>query len=315
MLWRSQQSVEDKNLLIDYLAVRLSMEWALVQPYLPLTQQQVENRVPLEQLLANWFHWGKMPVAAWSQLSAAEIEARLTLSYRFDQTLRSRLWLEAWEKTYEDHLEKLITTNLPHEAVNKNLAPIAQFVFCIDVRSEPFRRKLEAAGPIETFGTAGFLGLPIETCKLESEHRHPSLPVMYKPQMLVKEFTRGPELVRYQQRKTTLSATSKTFKGMKHHMLASLMLPEVSGPWLTFQTLARSFIPRKTGSLFRKARANWLDQPSTELSLSNTEQMDTELPLGFSEKEKASYASQALQMMGLTEDFAPFSRDLRTRKS
>ena len=156
---------------------------------------------------------------------------------------------EAWEKTYEDQLKEMITSNLHDEAQQKNQSAMAQFVFCIDVRSEPFRRKLEESGPFETFGTAGFFGLPIETCKLGSEHRHPSLPVMFKPQMRVNEMSKEPKLEQYQQRSGVINASSSTFKGMKHHVLASLLLPEVSGPWLAFQTFARSFVPQKAGIL------------------------------------------------------------------
>ena len=39
MLWRSQQSSEESSLLLDYLAVRISMEWALVTPCLPLPEK------------------------------------------------------------------------------------------------------------------------------------------------------------------------------------------------------------------------------------------------------------------------------------
>ena len=291
------------------------MEWAFINPYLPFPQQKMENEVPLETLIANWVHWGKMPIHDWSQLSSTEMKARLTLAYRFDQILRNRLWLEAWEKTYEDHLKKMITSNPHPKAENNNQSALAQFVFCIDVRSEPFRRKLEASGPFETFGTAGFFGLPIETCKLGSEHRHPSLPVMFKPQMMVKEFSREPKLEQYQQRMGAVHASSRTFKGMKHHFLASLLLPEVSGPWLTLQTLARSFVPQKAGSVTRKVLKKWLSKPSTELSLDHSDHSETELTIGFSEKEKVYYVRQALKMMGLVENFSPSSGYLRSRKS
>ena len=92
---------------------------------------------------------------------------------------------------------------------------------------------------------------------------------------------------------------------MKHNLFSSMLLPEVSGPWLSLQTLARSFVPRSSGYTFRKIRETWLRKPSTELSLDHVDTSETELPIGFSEEEKVYYVRQALQMMGLTENFAP----------
>lgn len=304
MLWRSQQSREDQSLLTDYLAVRISMELALIKPHLPLHGQRIENKVFLEPLIEYWVHWGDLPINKWSQLSFAEIKARLTLAYRFDRILRNRIWLEAWEKTYEDQLKKLITAK-QHSTEEKATDALAQFVFCIDVRSEPFRRKLEKFGPFETIGTAGFFGLPIETNVLSSNHSHNSLPVMFKPQFKIKESSPNCELNPYQQRQQTTHSISNTFKTMKHNLLSSMLLPEVSGPWLSLQTLARSFAPRSAGHAFRKVRETWLHKPSTELTLDPIRSSETELPVGFSEEDKVYYVRQALKMMGLTDHFAP----------
>ena len=189
--------------------------------------------------------------------------------------------------------------------VAENVKPaLAQFVFCIDVRSEPFRRQLEQAGPFETFGTAGFFGLPIETCELGSNHSHDSLPVMFKPKFKVKESLPKFELKQYQQRQQAFNSLSSTFMTMKHNLFSSMLLPEVSGPWLSLQTLARTFIPRSAGYTLRKMKETWLRKPSTELSLDHEYTSDSELPIGFSDEEKVYYARQALQMMGLTGNFA-----------
>jgi uncharacterized protein YbcC (UPF0753/DUF2309 family) len=57
-----------------------------------------------------------------------------------------------------------------------------QMVFCIDVRSEVMRRHLEATSPaVETFGFAGFFGMPVEFVPLGDVHGKAQCPVLLKP--------------------------------------------------------------------------------------------------------------------------------------
>jgi uncharacterized protein YbcC (UPF0753/DUF2309 family) len=304
MLWRSERSTQEDSYVLDYLAVRITMENALIRPFLPIKDDK-NDKVSLEQLILMWDEWGELPIAQWLQLTSSEQKARLTLAYRFDQILRNRLWLEAWEKTYEDQLKgRILSKQEPRVAIPQK-QHLAQFVFCIDVRSEPFRRHLEHGGPFETFGTAGFFGLPIETCELGSTHSHDSLPVMFKPKHKVKETSSELEYRQYQQRKQTANSLGMTFNTMKHNLLSSLVLPEISGPWLSIQTLARSFVPRSFGTTFRNLSKTWLQKPLTKLSLDHNHASETELAVGFTEKEKVDYVRQSLITMGLTEHFSP----------
>ncbi|MFV2046094.1 DUF2309 domain-containing protein [Metabacillus sp. YM-086] len=303
MLWRSQQSSHEHALLTEYLAVRISMECALIKPYLPLTNQQSEKKVSITPLLASWIHCGELTIEEWSQMSAAEQNEYLSFAYSFDEKLCRKLWLEAWEQTHTDRLSQKINSKQQETKDKKTV--LAQLAFCIDVRSEPFRRQLEKEGPFETIGIAGFFGLPIATSELGSSNSHASLPVILKPQHKIKESSDENELKLYQQRKQAVDSLSNTFKTMKQNVLASLLLPELSGPWLSLQMVARSFVPRGTGRFMRHLRENWLRKPNTKLLLNHVHNTEAEIPVGFFEEEKVNYAHQALKMMGLTENFAP----------
>lgn len=73
-------------------------------------------------------------------------------------------------------MERKVAAGLPsHDR------PDAQLVFCIDVRSEPMRRAIEAQGKFETAGYAGFFGLPIAVQEPE-RRRVRQLPVLIAPQ-------------------------------------------------------------------------------------------------------------------------------------
>ncbi len=119
------------------------------------------------------------------------------------------------------------------------------------------------------------------------------------------ESSTEPELNLYQQRKQASGALSYTFKTMKQNLFASMVLPEISGPWQSVQTLARSFIPRGAGLVFRRLHEKWHNKPVTELSIDHNHTSESELPIGFTDEQKVQYVRQALKMMGLTEKFAP----------
>ena len=81
------------------------------------------------------------------------------------------------EENYQSHL---IPSLLTEAKVMKRLAKKpaeVQLVFCIDVRSEPFRRHLESLGPYETLGFAGFFGLPVRLHDYNSGKVTDSCPV------------------------------------------------------------------------------------------------------------------------------------------
>ena len=60
--------------------------------------------------------------------------------------------------------------------------PVLQAAFCIDVRSEVFRRALEAASPdVQTLGFAGFFGLGAGHRRFASDVRELRLPVLLNP--------------------------------------------------------------------------------------------------------------------------------------
>lgn len=74
-------------------------------------------------------------------MTAIEQNEYLSFAYSFDEKLRKKLWLEAWEQTYTDRLSQKIISK--QRETGRKKSALAQLAFCIDVRSEPFRRHLE----------------------------------------------------------------------------------------------------------------------------------------------------------------------------
>ncbi|HFG9107504.1 TPA: DUF2309 domain-containing protein [Staphylococcus argenteus] len=345
LYYRSQQHHFEQQLLTEYLAIRLVIEQLIVGDHVISISEDSASRSKnwYKETIASWCYYSDMPIDVLLQHNINEIQEFIHFATTMNQNVFKNLWLIAWEMTYETQLKHKIKANSENmtdgimesketrvernqqtnlsdvvmqdstqiAAINEghakqsNTSTKAQIAFCIDVRSEPFRRHIEAAGPFETIGIAGFFGLPIQKEAVDEQFKHDSLPVMVPPAYRIKEFADRYDMNVYRQQQQTMSSMFYTFKLMKNNVMPSLLLPELSGPFLSLSTIVNTIMPRKSRASLQKIKQKWLKKPETKLTVDREFDRKSDLPIGFTEQEQIDFVLQALKLMDLTEAFAP----------
>ncbi|WP_225205410.1 DUF2309 domain-containing protein [Novosphingobium huizhouense] len=135
--------------------------------------------------------------------------------------------------------------------------PAAQLVFCIDVRSEPMRRAIEAAGAaagtFETYGYAGFFGLPIALQPVLGRTPRKQLPVLLAPAHHVAEAPL-PGRTDEAREVVTRRACAHRAQGMLESTkggATGFAAAEALGPLAAVALLARTLAPRLAERLTR----------------------------------------------------------------
>lgn len=102
------------------------------------------------------------------------------------------LFQVACETSYRQKLTDAISQSINTGGQQPLEPPAVQMLFCIDVRSENFRKRLESvSGEIETLGFAGFFGVPMEYIPVGESAGTAQCPVLIKPSMKIKEGIRN----------------------------------------------------------------------------------------------------------------------------
>ncbi|MCG2584758.1 YbcC family protein [Massilia sp. TS11] len=164
--WQAAQQGRSDPHLRDLLAIRLAWGAVLLECKDDSAAQQAFHA--LQQ--------------AWQHASQRLLEAQTAL-------LIDEVWQTALELGYQRDLAQRLLSVSP--ALSEPERPEVQAVFCIDVRSEPLRRALEAAWPgMQTLGFAGFFGLPVAYTPIATQARRPQLPGLLAPALDVLDVMR-----------------------------------------------------------------------------------------------------------------------------
>jgi len=246
-LWQAELAGKTDTALTELLAVRLAYEAALLQT-LPAP--------------AEW-------EAAKAEIAAPAVPSQALI---IDAALQ-RAQEHAYQRQLIEKLENQITPEMLGQAPAR---PDVQAVFCIDVRSEPFRRAFERQSPgIETMGFAGFFGLAIDYVRMGQKEALAHCPVLLAPGLTIHEHVHGASedesesiLIDTQIARRTKGALAS----FKRAAVAGFAYVETLGPLYAFKLVTDSLgitrpAPRPSHSGLAESTASRLAPDISELDI------------------------------------------------
>ncbi|GAT32358.1 hypothetical protein TSACC_2756 [Terrimicrobium sacchariphilum] len=207
--------------------------------------------------------------------------------------LQSYLFQLAEEHAWLTRLTATLQT--PAAVAATPARPAVQAVFCIDVRSEVFRRALESASPaIHTLGFAGFFGLPVEVVPFGQRKPVAQCPVLLTPKYRVHETLPGVTPQKEQQiaRQQRLARRiTHSWNSFKTSAITCFSFVETAGLAFGAKLFRNTFAPAAHTHSHHHGCCPSPDPASHG---------DGGIPL----PERVALARGALRNMGLTRDFA-----------
>ncbi len=195
LLWQAELAGQSDTTLTDLLAIRLIWEEAL-------------------------FAHAPQVDADWSGTLAIHAQP---LAPTPDQVI-DVLLQEATERAHQRRLGAMLTGTDANEAAAH---PALQAAFCIDVRSEVFRRVLESVdGGIATLGFAGFFGLPIAHRSFGSDVVEAHLPVLLTAALT----SHGAGAPAVEQAARITARTARAWGRFRQAAVSSFAFVEAAGP-------------------------------------------------------------------------------------
>ncbi|MFQ5580569.1 MAG: DUF2309 domain-containing protein [Nitrospiria bacterium] len=221
-------------------------------------KESLEDRERLFRLSAAWrlrkLAAGlKINPEVLEDLAADDLRTLLSWLDDFPESRHGYVWLEAFEASYRHALIKKLQPQSdpkPDRSSPSDTRPLAQAVFCIDVRSESFRRHLEGVGNYETYGFAGFFAAFIRYQAFGDHHENDLFPVVMEAKNVVHEIPRVTEekhVSRHLAGAKLLHAGHTLFHDLKENVITPYVMVESIGWFFAFPFFGKTFWPVKYG--------------------------------------------------------------------
>ena len=181
----------------------------------------------------------------------------------FPESDHGPVWLKALEAGYQKRLLNQMRASVSASddwRTRRRLRPrpYSQSVYCIDVRSEPFRRHLESTGPNETYGFAGFFAAFIRYRAWGKEHDTEQFPVIMRAKNEVREIPRSyldHRVSKHKARAKWVRAGHTLLHDLKENVVTPYVMVESVGWFYSLPIFGKTLVP----SLYRRW-TGWLSR-------------------------------------------------------
>lgn len=235
----------------------------------------------------------------WDSLATnGSVSFRSSPNHGEDDSILRLTLLRASELSFQKRL--LTSINQHPIAVSKRV--FAQMVFCIDVRSERIRRQLESVSPeIETFGFAGFFGMPIEYVSMGETHGSSHVPVLLKPQFQLHEGLHPHDPAREAEATTTREKArhwQKRWKSFQGSAIGCFSFVETTGLLYGYKLLRRAIGARSSAV---DPQRDGLDKQGRDKSGPTLRGLNQQ---GMTTSRQVALAESMLRNLGMTKNFS-----------
>ena len=193
------------------------------------------------------------------------LEVLLDWIERFPESHHGPYWLRALERSFvtdfirhfSPNVERLRQSGEAGEHPSES-RPLTQAIFCIDVRSEGFRRHLEEVGGNETFGFAGFFGVPLCFGEFGHEHETDQCPVLLKPKHVIREVPRAYQAKvaeKYLERRQLARTGHTLLHDLKENIITPYVMVEAIGWFFGLRLFGQTLAP-----LWYQRLASWIKE-------------------------------------------------------